>query len=187
MQKIVLIHGMSAPLDDCFGKELKNRLQKAGNYQILEPIFAIHPDITLDKWFAEMDKIKPELTPDTIFVCHSLGTNFILKYLHKNQLLAKALVCVAGGVSQSENVPENLAYLAPFIPNDTDFDWAVRHAQNRYNIFNADDYIWKLAEILEYNDRLKATAVELPYGSHFGRKSGVKDIPELFEIIKNNS
>ncbi len=184
MQNIVIIHGMSCGLDECFGLGLKEKLHRVDKYNIIEPKFAIHPNITLEKWIDEMDKFIDKLGKDSIFVCHSLGTLFVIKYMHLRKIKSKCLICVAGGYPDRV-VDPNTAYLEPFMPNSEDFEWVKSNCPIRYNIFNSKDHIWTQDMIKEYIRLLDAQPIELPYGGHFGRSSGVKDIPEIFEIIEN--
>lgn len=182
MKNAIILHGMSADLDVCFGIKLKEDLKKLG-YQIYEPKFVLHPNITLKAWEGEMDKFKDAFNNDALLVCHSLGTMFILKYLTKNKLSCKLLITVAGGTVED---PEDckIPYLLPFLPQQDEFKWARNHCKNRYSIFNKDDDIWRAQDIAFYNKALKSIPVELPYGEHFGRKSGVKEIPEIIDIVK---
>ncbi len=186
MQKIVIIHGMSAHLDECFGLKLKEELLKSGDYQIFEPSFPLHPNITLEGWTEKMDEILPHLDEDTIYVCHSLGTMFILKYLYKRKLSARALICVAGGFPSGE-IPKENHYLDPFTPNLDEFSYAINVCPVRYNIFNSADHIWTPRMIADYNSFLAVTPIELDYGGHFGRSSGIKSIPELSPLIKSHT
>lgn len=184
MKKVFLLHGMSSRLDECFGLKLKQDLKNLG-YVIYEPRFPLAPDITLANWTAEMDKLKAKISNDTIFVCHSLGTNFVIKYLAKNKLKAKALIAVAGGLlTEGSSVQPGFEYLEELVPTLQEMDYAANYIDNRYNIINRNDNIWKPAELSNYTSKLKAKSVELSYGGHFGRSSGVKEIPEIIEIIK---
>ncbi len=182
MKNAIILHGMSADLDACFGVKLQEDLRALG-FNIYEPKFVLHPNITLGKWEEEMDKFRDVIDEDALLVCHSLGTMFILKYLKKHNLKAKMLVTVAGGtVLKKEDC--QITYLTPFLPSENEFKWARENCEIKYSIFNRNDDIWRMQDIEAYNSRLGSTPVELPYGEHFGRKSGVKEIPELIEIVK---
>lgn len=182
MKNAIILHGMSADLDACFGMKLKEDLKGLG-FSIFEPKFVLHPNITLEKWEEEMDKFKGAFNKDAVLICHSLGTMFILKYLKKNELKVKMLITVAGGtVLKKEDC--KIPYLLPFLPSESEFKWARENCEIKYSIFNRNDDIWRMQDIEAYNSRLGSTVVELPYGEHFGRKSGVKEIPEIIEIVK---
>lgn len=182
---VFILHGMSSRLDECFGLKLKEDLNKI-NYKYYEPIFPLAPNITLANWTEEMDKYKDYISEQSIFVCHSLSTNFIVKYLAKNKLKCKALIAVAGGhLLEGAHAQKGFEYLEELVPTRKEMEYCVDNIEKRYNIFCYQDNIWTNAELDYYCQLLKVNKVELPYGSHFGRSSGVKEIPEIMEIIKN--
>ena len=146
MKKVFLLHGMSSRLDDCFGLKLKESLQSLG-YKIYEPKFPLAPNITLKNWTEEMDKFKSMIGNDDIFICHSLSTNFIIKYFAKNKLKARALIAVAGGLlTEGSSVQPGFEYLEELVPNLQEMKYAVKNISNRFNIFNKNDNIWKLVK-----------------------------------------
>lgn len=184
MKKVFLMHGMSCGLDECFGLKLKEELKKLG-YKIYEPKFPLAPNITIDNWTQEMDKFKQFIGKDDIFVCHSLSTNFILKYFARNNLQCKALIAVAGGlITGFGDVQKGFEYLWPLVPTVDEIEYCAKNIEKKFNVFNKDDHIWKQSEIARYTEVLGAKGIELEYGGHFGRSSGVKEIPELIEIVK---
>ena len=183
MEKVIFIHGMQAPVSACFGLGVKASLDKL-NIKYYEPIFTTHPDITFENWTATMDQYKSLIDDDTILVCHSLGTNFAIRYLAGNKLKCKALVAVAGGVpKEKKEVSDKIAYLSAFIPDADEFEYCKKNIGNRYNIFNEKDHIWTMEQLKRYTTMLDAKGLELNYGGHFGRSSGVKDLPEVTQII----
>lgn len=185
MKNVFLLHGMSSRLDQCFGLKLKEDLKKL-EYNIFEPIFPLAPSLTFESWIQEMDKFKKFIGEDDIFVCHSLSTNFIIKYFAKNNLKCKALIAVAGGlITDISQVQKGFEYLWPFVPNKEEIKYCTENMKFRFNIFNKDDNIWKLEEIERYTTFVEANGIELEKGGHFGRSSGVKEIPEILSIVKN--
>lgn len=46
MKRLVLLHGMSARLDDCFGSSVKEWAREFG-FEIIEPFFPLEKDITI--------------------------------------------------------------------------------------------------------------------------------------------
>ena len=186
MKKVIFIHGMSSTITAVFGKGVKNSLDKLQikNY---EPVFELHPNISFQKWTNEMDKYRELFDDDTVFVCHSLGTNFIIRYLADNKIKCKGIISVAGGVVKSKSeVPNELAYLYEFAPNDQEFAFCKQNVPYKYNIFNKDDHVWSLEQMHRYTKKLGAKAIELPYGKHFGRSSGITDLPIVTQIIKQD-
>lgn len=79
-----------------------------------------------------MDKIKTKINKNTAIICHSLSTDFIIKYLAKNKLYYKLLIAVAGGHIK---IPAaDFKYLSDFIPTQDEYKHAVQFVIYRYNI-----------------------------------------------------
>lgn len=185
MKTAILIHGMSGSLDISFGQKLKEALKNNG-YKIVEPLFTIKKQITLDSWFSEADKIKNSFKSADVIICHSLGTNFIVKYLVKNNLCCNLVIAVAGGVA-TEHMGEKFDYLEPFVPNKEEFKKFRQLVSHVYNIYSNNDHIWKQEYIHLYSKLTGATEIFLKDKGHFGATSGVKEIPELIELVKKHN
>jgi len=183
MKKAFILHGMSGPVDSSFGINLKQDLTALG-FQIYEPKFTILQNITLESWFEEMDKIKDSIDDKSIFICHSLGCLFIVKYCCLHKLKNKLIIAVAGGLTNKSEIHPDLAYLSPFIPTAEEIKKFKTLKNTIYNIYSNTDHIYKLTQLERYNQKLNATPIYLPNKGHFGKSSGVKEIPEIIEIIK---
>ena len=182
MKTAILIHGMSGSLDISFGQKLKEDLKNNG-YNIIEPLYTTKNQITLDSWFSETNKIKNTLKAADVIICYSLGTNFIVKYLVKNNISCNLVIAVAGGVATAR-MGEKFDYLEPFIPSKEEFKKFRQLVSHVYNIYSNNDHIWKQEHIHLYSELTGATEIFLKNKGHFGATSGVKEIPELIEIIK---
>lgn len=184
MKKIILIHGMSAPLDECFGLKVKERLKNNG-FEIIEPIFPVEKDITLDKWFDVMKSFEKDVDEHTYYLCHSLGCWFLLKYLYKTQKKCDTIITVAGGVinhEKTKNINENTV---EFIPTEEEFEYIKNNSKRIFAIYSNNDHIFSQKELELYAKKTMATKIFLENCGHFGRSSNVKDISEIEEIIKN--
>ena len=186
MKKAFILHGMSGSVDESFGIKLKEDLTKLG-YQIFQPTFTILKDITLESWFNEMDKYKNEIEDDSIFICHSLGCLFIIKYFVKNNIKNKLIISVAGGLCKHSEVFPGYEFLIPFIPEEDELINFEALNNKLYNIYSDNDHIYKIFQLERYNEKANAIPVFLPNKGHFGRSSGVKEIPEIIDIIKNET
>ncbi|MBO4412867.1 MAG: alpha/beta hydrolase [Clostridia bacterium] len=177
---IILLHGMSCRLEDCWKEYIVN-LAKELNIQFFAPACPLNEDITLKNWFEDVDKFKNSINTETVFICHSLSTNFIVKYLAKSNLKAKAIISVAGGLASKDR----MKYLKDFIFTKKEAQYVVDNIKHRYNIFSNNDNIWTKEEIQNYCYALQTQNIIVDGAGHFGRRSGVKEIPEIKEIIKN--
>lgn len=183
----ILMHGMSSHLEQTFGEKVALRAKNAG-FDVYFPHFPLNEDITLDGWFKVAEEYIDLIGKDSVIICHSLSTLFILKFLCKYNLKCHTLISVAGGF-EKEIKDENFAYLREFIPNITEFEYAKRNIKQRYAIYSNGDHIFSREQLLSYIKLLYAQPVFVANCGHFGIKSAVTDIPiitQLFSKIKNN-
>lgn len=182
MKKAFILHGMSGSVDSSFGVKLKEDLTRLG-YKIFQPSFTTGKDITLNSWFDEMDKIKNQIEDDSIFICHSLACLFIVKYCNANKIANKLIITIAGGICEENEIADQLRFLMPFIPTNQDVNEFLKLNNKIYNIYSDTDHIYKLSQLEKYNQKLQAVPVFLPNQGHFGKTSGVKEIPDIIDII----
>ncbi len=181
--KAILLHGMSGNLDSSFGIQLKQDLKKL-DFKIIEPLFTINKEITLENWFKKMDTIKQEVSSADVIICHSLGTNFIVKYLTKNNIKTNLVIAVAGGIA-TEKMGENFDFLEPFVPCEQECLKFSKLVNKVYNIYSNNDHIWKQKNIHLYSKLTNAQEIFIENQGHFGKSSGVKNIPQIMQIIKD--
>lgn len=185
MKKIVLIHGMSSTLDECFGIEIKKRL-KNNDFEIFEPIFPLDNEVSYQSWNDSMDRIVKNVDKNTSFLCHSLGCLYIVRYLYRKKATCNTVICIAGGVcNKNEIVGENKERLKEFIPNEKEFEYFKKNAVKVYDIISNNDHIFSSSQLKNYIISTNAEEIFLKDQGHFGRSSNVKDIPEIENILKN--
>ena len=177
------MHGMSGSMDISFGVWLKEELKKLG-YQIFQPDFTVGKDITLESWIKTMDELKAEINDSSIFICHSLSCLFVVKYFAKNNISNKLIISVAGGLSEKSEVKPGFEHLIPFLLTDKEVATFNKLGNTLYNFYSDNDHIYSLKHLENYNKKLNAVPVLLPNKGHFGASSGVKEVPEIIEIIK---
>jgi len=176
----VLIHGMSAPLDESFGIKVKQRLVNHG-FGIIEPLFPLEHEITLDKWLEVMDKIKVEDNQN--YLCHSLGCNFIIKYLFHKKLKADTIIAVAGGYFNESQVWPGFSPIKDFIPTEEELDYFRKNTKAVYLIYSNNDHIYTQSYFDAYMEKTGAKGVFVKDQGHFGRSSKVKDIPIIETLL----
>lgn len=176
---IILLHGMSCRLEDCWRNYVLN-IGKELNIDVLTPACPLKEEITLSNWFEELDKYKRFINQETIFICHSLSTNFVVRYLAKNKIKAKALIAVAGGLASKER----MQYLKDFVFTTAEAQYVVDNIKFKYNIYGDNDDTWTKQEIKNYCNALKTKEIVMHDAGHLGRRSGVKEIPAIKKLIK---
>lgn len=183
MKNFILIHGMSSHLDDSFGINIKNRIRNHG-FEIIEPFFPLKHQISLESWIRELDKYKKYFTDKTCFLCHSLGCVFIIKYLYKRKLKAHTIISIAGADFDEKNpLGEKYPQLYDFKELEEEYEYVRKNVKNFYNIYSDNDNILSRESLISYTKKTGAIEIMLKEQGHFGRSSGVRDIPEIENIL----
>ena len=83
MQNVILIHGLNgiSKIYEWLAAELKSQ-----NIQVILPSLPIHENATYTSWAQHLDKYQPHIHDDSVIICHSIGNEFIIKYLSANNL-----------------------------------------------------------------------------------------------------
>lgn len=182
------MHGMSSRLETCWGPYVKE-LSKKFKAKFFAPQCTLKKDITFNSWVEELDKYSNEIDENSIFVCHSLSTLFIVKYLKMRNLKPLAVIAVSGGRLDFIH-DEDYSNINDFIVNKTETDYFAKNVKHRFNIHSNNDDIWTPEQIAYYSNVLKATDITLNGGGHLGSHSGITEIKEIDQIIneikKNN-
>lgn len=182
-KKFVLIHGMSSYLDDCFGIAVKERLKNHG-YEIIEPFFPLGKQLSLEGWSQVMDNFLDQIDDNTCFLCHSLGCVFIIKYLFSRKLKANTIISVAGADFDANHpLGKDFPQLFAFKETDEEYHYFKNNTKAVYNIYSDTDHLLSLDILVAYTKKTGATGILIKNKGHFGRTSGVKDIPEIEQIL----
>lgn len=102
----ILIHGFEGHGDQGWFSETKNFLENNG-YIVYNPDFpnTNKPSYTEWKKFFE-ENLLPKVNKDTLFVAHSLGPTFLVKYISENDLKIKTALFVSPAVRKNPDLPE---------------------------------------------------------------------------------
>ncbi|MBR4270711.1 MAG: alpha/beta hydrolase [Clostridia bacterium] len=182
MNRFVLIHGMGSSLNSSFGPNIKKRLTNRG-YKVIEPILSIKDKITLDSWINEMDSL--EINDNANFLCHSLGATFIIKYLFHKKIKANCVIAVPGGLpyDDKQEGPWRENRIKNFQPTKAELSYFKKNVKYVYLIHSDNDPIFNQENFNTYIKNTGAIEIILSGCGHFGPKSGVKDIPEIEDIL----
>lgn len=178
----IFMHGMSSHLEQTFGEKVALRAKNAG-FNVYFPHFPLKKEITLEGWYKVAEDYIDLFDKDTVVICHSLSTLFILKFLRKHKLHCHTLIAVAGGYD-NEITDENFSYLKDFMPSELDFEYAKQHVKQRYAIYSNDDHIFTQKQLQNYRELLKAQPIFIKDCGHFGMTSGVKDIAVISQLLE---
>ena len=180
MKNYFIIHGSFANPSMDWYPWLKEELIKH-NQKVFVPTFPIGVDIqNYEVWKEELDKYKELINENTIFIAHSIGPIFIVKYLIENNIKVDSLYSVSGfngtiGIKDFDKVNES------FFMNDySDFD---KYSKHRIAFHSKNDPFVPYNLLEEFAKKIKADTNIIENAGHFIVDDGYDKFPELMTAI----
>lgn len=182
MTNVFLIHGYNG-IPQIF-EWLKEELTKL-NYNIIMPKFPPRELINYEDWKEILDKYKTSIKKDSLIICHSIGNEFIIKYLTENKLPIDLYISLAGFAEYFETPNEILnVALKKMIVKEDEIHNFIKLCNNKYSIYSNNDHIVPLEVLKRYSELINSKPMMIENIGHMGKKSGLKEIPQVIEIIK---
>lgn len=198
MQKpaVFIFHGFGGKSHDTWLTWLSKKLIADG-YEVIYPDFPnpYLPDI--DAWDKAIIPHKEKLS-GSIIVTHSLGGIFALHLIQKYKVPIHQFIAVAlpknriegqmlTGYWEKINVTGQTA-LKKFM--ERPFSWTAieKHCLNIHLLYSDNDYAVPFEETVPFYQKHlpKSDIKTFPNKGHFNRKSGVTELPVVFDLIKAN-
>ncbi|PIT87381.1 MAG: hypothetical protein COU31_03215 [Candidatus Magasanikbacteria bacterium CG10_big_fil_rev_8_21_14_0_10_40_10] len=178
MSNIFIIHGVGGHPQENWNNWLTQKLQALG-HNVIVPQFPTPENQTLDNWLAVLDKYKKYLTPDMVFIGHSLGVAFTLSVLEKYP--AKAAFLVAG----FDCPPKNQFDESMKTFTEKKFDWnKIKSNCQNFMVFHSDnDPYVKLETGQKLADDLGVKLTLVKNAGHFNSAAGYDKFELLLEKI----
>lgn len=185
MKNVIIIHSYNGDTEKSFAPSIEQTCRE-NEIDYYFPRFPIRGEATYEAWEKILDKYKEAgiLNEDSIVIAHSLGTQFIIKYLAKHNIKIETYISVAGFVNFKGR--EDLErILIPFAPTNEEFHKCGELINNRYSVYSDNDELNGVDNLEGYADKLSAERILIEGAGHFNPKSGVKEIDEINKIITN--
>jgi predicted alpha/beta hydrolase family esterase len=119
---------------------------------------------------------KEAIDEETVLIAHSLGTQFVPKYLAEKEQKIDTYISVAGylrykGRSDLEEVNRS------FEPSAADFEKCRRLISRRISLYSDHDRMNPVEKLEAYAEALAAEKVLIPGAGHFDPASGMTVLP----------
>jgi predicted alpha/beta hydrolase family esterase len=216
MDNMILVHGIKGlAAESCY----PYLASKAGERGIM-PVMPVMENIQMkhvigglkyESWKKEFEETLKKhgvtIGADTIFLAHSLGSQFMIKYLAELQLEAESrgekfklggLIALSAPrhVDDLQNdtmmnrVKSKFAYATfkNFKPSNKEFDAVKRIDCPKYCVYSDNDYYFTEENMLEYASAIDVPVknrIMIPNKGHFTTDNNVYEVPEIVDIIDN--
>jgi len=184
-KNILLIHGYNG-IPKIY-EWLENELEELG-YNVIVPKFKPREGVIYKEWKKLFDEYKNYIHEESIIVAHSIGNEFIIKYFNENDLRAKLYISLAGFSEyfEWENKEDLNRACKEFLVDVRELENFKNRCIKKYSIYSNNDHIVPFNILQKYPKSIDATPILIENIGHMGKKSGLKEIPKVLELIKEN-
>lgn len=191
IKNIVLIHGIAGVKDGSYFYPLKEKFEKWG-IKVWMPKFHGYreEEFSYDEWEKYFLDNRELFSGETILIAQSLGTQFAVKFLSKFKLSVALYVSCAGAYKFGEmregiqNAKLMFDKARKFLPTAKDFEYIKSAAFSKYSLFTDNDTFFYQENLEKYAEAIGATPYLIPGKAHFNVPAGVKQLPELEELLE---
>lgn len=187
MQSLFIIHSFNGNTKKSFGPYLVDKCTSLG-LNVIFPDFPTGESANYHDWSKILDKylLDGTLNNDSIIVAHSLGAHFIPKYIAEKEVNIKVYISCAGFINKTHKENSFDKIMEDFLPTELQIEKDILLMKYRYAIYSDNDPISSLKELEYYADKFNAEKVFIPNVGHLGPKSGITELKEALEIIKQH-
>lgn len=177
----ILIHGSFVDSTADWYPWIVESLKKQGN-EVIAPNFPIGlGNQNYENWKNELDKYKDKINENTVFIAHSIGPIFVVKYILENNLHIDSLYSVSGfnGFINIKDFDEvNKTF---FLNEIVGFEKLCR---NRICFLSKNDPFVPYYLLDMFTKNIYGDIKLIEDGGHFIKESGYTTFPELLDSLK---
>lgn len=180
MATVFIIHGSFGNPDENWYQWLKTELEKK-SHTVFVPPFPTPDGQNLENWRAVFLPYELEITSDTVFIGHSIGAAFILRFLEQTDVKIRAAFLVSGFASLLHNEFDSLN--RTFLNHPFLLDRIRAHCMQFFVFHSDNDPYVPVSFAQELAAAVEVTTQIIPNAGHFNEKSGYSKFPLLLEKI----
>ena len=182
MEKYFIIHGSYGNPYKNFIPWLKKELSKRGKTCIV-PHFPSFQFQSYENWSHILSSYLDIglIDSDTIFITHSLGSIFVIKFLLEKKIKIKKLITVAG-FNQVVFSDDSTLYSSFYLDWDSLKNFPL-FCDDRICFYSDNDPFISCLELRKFCESISAVDVFLPQAGHFNEKSGYLEFRDILSYI----
>jgi len=183
MKKFLMIHGYNG-ISPLF-YWIKDELEKMG-HDVIMPSLPTREGCRYEIWAEEMGKI--DLSGELVVIAHSAGNPFIIKYFSDRDLEIKLYIGLAGCSDKfsTEGREDLMEMRRTMLPSESELEKFKSGVAKKYCIFSDNDHLFPLEILEKHAENIGGVPIMIPNVGHMGGRSGIKELPQVIEIVKEN-
>lgn len=183
MQKnnIFIFHGIDDTPETHWYPWLRQELANMG-CRVIVPHFPNADQPQLKEWLSYLERYRKFMTPETIYVGHSLGATFLLRLLGNNEAAAGFFVASAFGDMEHNPYKERIK---SFTEAPYDLESIRNHCKN-FTVIHGDNDPYLQIETAgkKLAEALQTELITIKNGGHLNEAAGYTRFPLLLEEIQ---
>lgn len=185
MKNAIIIHGYNG-IPKIF-TWLKTELESR-EYEVCMPEFSPREGVVYDNWEEVLDNYKSNFNNETIVIAHSIGNEFIIKYLYKNNLSIKLYIGLAGFAEyfECEGKDDLNRATKEFLVDENEINTFKELVKIKYCIYSDNDHIVPFEVLERFPKSIDSKSILIKGIGHMGSKSGLENIQKVLDLINEN-
>lgn len=180
MATVFIIHGSFGKPEENWYPWLKMELQKKG-HTVFVPPFPTPDGQSLENWRAVFLPYELEITSDTIFIGHSIGAAFLLRFLEGSDVKIRAAFLISGFASLLHNEFDSVN--RTFFDHPFLWDRIRAHCTQFFVLHSDNDPYVPVSFAKELATAVGVAPQIISAAGHFNEKSGYSTFPLLLEKV----
>jgi len=189
MKTVYIIHGWDGSPEEPMLQWIKSKLEER-KYKVIVPAMPNPAEPKINPWVNKIKKIADNLSDKDILIGHSVGCQAVLRYIEtlKDAKIAKVIL-IAPWMYLDENTikeeGEEVKKIAkPWVETPINWEKVKTHCNEFIAIFSHNDPYVPLSNVDLFKKKLNAKIFILNNRGHFDSSSGIKELPEILELVK---
>ena len=185
MKNIILIHGYNG-IPKIY-EWLKDELEKL-KYNVILPEFSPREGVIYEEWKKICDQYRQYINSDSIIVAHSIGNEFIIKYMNENNLNTELYISLAGFSQyfEWEDKQDLNRACRNFLVSKRELENFKDRCNKKYSIYSDNDHLVPFELLEQFPKSIDAIPILIENIGHMGKKSGIEEVPKVVELIEEN-
>ena len=178
MRNYFIIHGTFGHNKENWFPWLENKLIKKG--EVFNLNYPTPENQSFESWSKVLDKYKDKITSETVFICHSIGCIFLIKYCIFNKIKIDKAIFVSGCNNYYFDPKFDEINKDMYTDRISEFK---NYCDNVICFYSKDDPYIKFNQLQIFANSVHAIHKIYEHAGHFNEKAGYKKFEDILPYI----
>ena len=181
MKNYFIIHGTFGHNKENWFPWLETELKNlGGGYEIYNLNYPTPENQSFENWSKVLDDYKDKISNESVFICHSIGCVFLVKYCILNKIKIGKAIFVSGCNNYFFNPEFDIINKDMYTDRISEFK---DYCDDVICFYSKDDPYITLDALKSFADKVNARHVVYKNAGHFNEKAGFKTFTDILKYI----